>query len=81
MKLDAKAFALSLGLLWACGVFVLALIDMLYGYGSEWVVLIGSVYKGYGPTLPGAATGLPWAFVDGFVGAWIWAWLYNKLAK
>ena len=81
MKLDQKAFALSLGLLWACSVFFLALLDMLYGYGSEWVNLIAGVYKGYGPSLPGAVAGLPWAFVDAFVGAWIWAWLYNKLAK
>lgn len=81
MKLDVKAFALSLGILWTAGIFVLALLNMSLGYGAEWVALIGTVYKGYGPSLNGALVGMPWAFMDAFIGALLWAWLYNKLAK
>lgn len=81
MKLDVKAFALSLGLLCAFAVFLLALLDSSLGFGTEWVALIATVYKGYGPGFPGAIYGMPWAFLDGFIGALIWAWLYNQLAR
>lgn len=81
MKLDVKAFALSFGILWAAGVFVLALLNMSLGFGGQWVELIASVYKGYGPTLQGSLIGMPWAFLDAFIGALLWAWLYNRLAK
>lgn len=81
MKLDVKAFALSLGLLWAVGVFLLAMLDASLGFGTQWVALIATVYKGYGPGLTGALAGMPWAFIDAFIGALLWAWLYNRLAK
>jgi len=81
MKLDIKAFALALGLLWTAAIFIMALLDMSLGFGSEWVALVGTVYKGYGPNLQGAFIGMPWAFIDAFIGGLVFAWLYNKLAK
>lgn len=81
MNIDAKAFGLACGLLWTVAVFVLALLAMQMDYATEFVSLIGTVYKGYGPTMGGALMGIPWAFVDAFIGGWLLAALYNKLAK
>lgn len=80
MKLDAKAFALALGILWGLGVLVMSFIATK-GYGAEFVSFLGNVYLGYDMTVKGAVIGAVWGFLDGFIGGWIFAWLYNKLAK
>ena len=80
MKLNAVAFGLACGLLWTISVLILGLLAMQFGYGSQWVELIATVYKGYGPTLQGTLAGLPWAFADAYIGGFLLAWLYNKCA-
>ena len=77
--LDAKAFGLALGILWTFAAVLIAVLAMYIGYGEEIVRLIGTVYKGYGPSWSGIAAGVPWAFADAFIGGYVLAWLYNKL--
>jgi len=79
-KLDAKAFGLAGGILWAAVCFLLGL-SAMSGWGAEWVTLLANIYKGYNATFGGAIIGALWGFVDAFIGLWIFAWLYNKLAK
>ncbi len=81
MKIDAKAFGLACGLLWTVAVAFLALVAAKLNYATEFVDLLGTIYKGYGPSVSGALAGIVWAFVDAFVGGWLLAALYNKLAK
>ncbi len=77
-KLNANAMGLALGVLWALGAFIIVLLAIYGDYGTPWVALMGSVYLGVEPTLTGALIALPWAFVDGFIGGYLIAWLYNK---
>ncbi|MBT5237467.1 bacteriophage holin [Candidatus Peregrinibacteria bacterium] len=80
MKLDAKALGLSCGIIWALALLILG-ITAMNGFGSEFVSLLGSMYVGYEATLLGAVVGGIWGFADAFVGGWVLAVLYNKLAK
>lgn len=78
-KLNATAAGLAFGIMWAVSLFFFVIFSILWGYGSEWVTLIGSVYLGVDTTWAGAFIALPWAFVDAFIGGYIVVWLYNKL--
>lgn len=63
-----------------CVVFLMALLAMI-GYGKQIVSVIGSVYIGYDASIVGAILGLVYGFVDGLIGLYIFAILYNKLEK
>jgi hypothetical protein len=80
MKLDKKAFALAGGILVALGIFIGTIIATYIGYGKE---LLGFmvIYPGYSVSITGAVIGGLWGFVDAGIGCWVFAWLYNKLAK
>jgi hypothetical protein len=78
---DAKALALTLGVVWGGGVFLLGLLAAFLDWGVPMVELLGSVYLGYGPTVSGSLIGLLWAFVDGAVGGVILAWGYNHFSR
>lgn len=81
MKLDMKKFGLAGGVLWAVGLFVWTIIAIFTGWGQDMLYLIGGIYPWYSISLGGAVIGLIWGFFDGFVGCWLFAWLYNKLAR
>jgi hypothetical protein len=81
MKLDIRAFGLSLGIIWAIGSFLLGILATLSGQGKEIVDIIGSFYIGYAATIKGSLIGAVWAFIDAFIGGALLAWLYNKVAK
>jgi hypothetical protein len=44
------------------------------------IELLGSLYLGFRPTLPGSAIGGAWAFVDGTLAGVLVAWLYNRVS-
>ena len=77
-KLKTCAFGLTSGILWSVSVFVMAIVA---GYFETWVSgvvnLMSSMYIGYDTSLAGALSGLGWCFVDGFIGGFVFAWLYN----
>jgi hypothetical protein len=77
--LNPSKFGLALGILCALGAFILGLCATYAGYGTEIVSLIGSVYIGYDINLLGSIVGGIWAFFDGLIGGFVFAWLYNKL--
>jgi len=81
MRLDIKAFALTCGLIWGIGLFLMTWwIIALEGVTGE-VPFIGRIYIGYAITPAGSVIGLLWALLDGLVGGAIFAWLYNRLAE
>ncbi len=81
MQLDAKAFGLACGLLWALGVVALGLLSITADYGTGFVSALSSVYLGFDGTSGGLVIGAVWGFLDGGIGGWLLALLYNKLAK
>ena len=76
MKLSVKALALSFGIVWAAGVFLLGIMA-IRGYGANIVSALGSVYLGYKPTFVGSIIGGVWGAIDGGIAGAILAWLYN----
>ena len=77
--LNAKNFGLAGGILWVICLFVIALLNLFFGYAPMWVSLIADAYIGFEITLFGIIAGLVWAFFDAFIGLFIFAWIYNKL--
>ena len=83
MKLDVKAMALTIGLLWGAAMFLTGTANLVWdGYGEDFLDVMASVYPGYdatasfGQVIVGALYGL----VDGAGGGAVIAWLYNRLA-
>jgi len=81
MKLNVKAFALTCGLIWGFGLFVLTWWIIAFEGSSTEPTFIGAVYRGYNITPLGSVIGLAWALVDGGVGGAIFAWIYNCIAS
>lgn len=80
MKLNVKAFALTVGLVWGIGLFFLTWWIILFDGATGEITMIGRLYRGYSISPVGSVIGLAWAFFDGFVGGAIFAWLYNFLS-
>ena len=79
-KLDVKAFALTAALIWGLGLLCITWWIILFEGISNDPTLIGRVYRGYSISPLGSLIGLVWAFFDGLVGGWVFAWLYNRIA-
>ena len=79
MKLHVKAFALTCGIVWGVGLFILTWWVMAFDGATGAPTFIGQVYRGYSISPLGSLIGLLWAFVDGWVGGAIFAWLYNVI--
>ncbi len=80
MKLNVKAFALTVGLVWGIGLLFLTWWIILFDGATGEITMIGRLYRGYSISPVGSIIGLAWAFFDGFVGGAIFAWLYNFLS-
>lgn len=78
-KLDAKALALSGGILWGLAILVWTWVAMSHGWGTEVLQLLSTVYIGFEMTPVGSVIGALWGFVDAAIGLWLFAKLYNWL--
>lgn len=83
MKLNVKALALAVGILWGGAILLVSIGNMIWPpYGGAFLQAVASVYPGYDPG-GGAAIviGTLWGLVDGAIAGLILGWLYNLLAK
>ncbi len=80
-KLDVKALGLSCGIIWAGGMLLMGILNMVFDWGDVFVAIMSSLYIGFKPTVPGIIIGAVWGFVDAGIAGVLVAWLYNKLAK
>ncbi|MBU0533280.1 MAG: bacteriophage holin [Candidatus Omnitrophica bacterium] len=80
MKLNVKAFALTSGLVWGFGLFLLTWWIIAFDGATGEITLIGRLYRGYSISPLGSFIGLLWALIDGAVGGAIFAWLYNLIS-
>lgn len=81
MKLNIKALALSIAILWGFAVFIVGVANLIWpGYGIEFLRLVASVYPGYHATgsFGDLIVGVLYALLDGVVGSLIFGWLYNS---
>ncbi len=80
-KLNPKALGLSLGILGGVVFFLWTLVAAYTGYGLELLELLITIYPGYSVTAAGALIGFIYCFLDGFVGGYLIAYLYNWAGK
>ncbi len=80
MKLNVKAFALTCGILWGLGVFVLTWWVIMFDGATGEITLLGKIYRGFSISPAGSFIGLIWGFFDALIGGAIFAWLYNVIA-
>lgn len=76
MRLSPIRLGFALGATWGLAVFAVTLIAIAQGQTDLFFELL-KIYPGYELTLRGAALGFLWAFIDGFFGGYVLAWLYN----
>ena len=57
--------------------FILGISATLFGWGTNFLNTMSSVYLGSAPTFVGAVIAGIWAFTDGLIGGALIAWLYN----
>ena len=81
MTLNVKAFALTMALIWGIGLFIATWWLIYFEGNSGDVTFISQFYRGYNISASGSIIGFGWAFIDGFVGGALFAWLYNTLLK
>jgi hypothetical protein len=79
--LNQKAFGLAGGIVWGLGLALSTAISLFTGYAGSVLSLISSVYPGYSVSALGILTGAVYGFIDGFIGCWLFAWVYNKFSK
>ncbi|MBL7071516.1 MAG: bacteriophage holin [Candidatus Omnitrophica bacterium] len=83
MKFNAKALGFSVGVIWGVAIALVTVIYLFSAktYGQNFLYALSSIYPGFLPTPAGAFLGLCYGFVDGFIGGWLVAKMYNFFAK
>jgi hypothetical protein len=79
MKLNIKAFAITLGLFWGLCLFLCTWWIILFDGATGQATMLSAVYRGFNISATGSFIGLAWGLVDGLIGGAIFAWLYNWL--
>jgi hypothetical protein len=79
-NLNAIKFGIAGGIVCAICVMITTLAG-IYGYFTEYNSLIISIYGFLGYTISwvGIFIGAIYAFIDGFIATWLFAFIYNKL--
>jgi hypothetical protein len=81
MKLNIKAFALTFGVFWGIGLFLITWWLILLEGSSGDLTLIGRIYPGFNISPIGSVIGLVWGFFDGLICGGVFAWLYNLIVS
>lgn len=79
MKIDALKFGLAAGILWGACVFVMTLLALTTGFGTDFVNALSKIYLFNSISVVGSIIGLVEGFIDGFVGCWLFITIYNAL--
>ncbi len=80
MKLSLRALALTSGILWALGLLMTGVCNLIWPrYGEAFLKLMASVYPGYHATRSVAdlIVGTLYALIDGAICGLLFGWLYN----
>ena len=79
-KLNATALGLSFGIIWGLAMALAVIVSMYANWGGAFINVVGSVYFGVESTWLGALYGAVWGCIDGFIGLFLMAWIYNKIS-
>ena len=79
MKINIKALALSIGIVWGLAVFLLTVVLIIGDYG--FLSGFDGNFLGYSLSWIGAFVGLIYGFVEGYIVGALVGFLYNKFEK
>jgi hypothetical protein len=83
MKLNVTALTFTAGLFWGGAILLVAVANLIWPtYGRACLELAASIYPGYRPGtgFGSVVTGTLYALVDGAIGGFLFAWIYNLFA-
>jgi hypothetical protein len=83
MKLSIKALSLVSALFWGASILLVCLLHLaMPHYGTGFLEGVSSIYPGFhgARSFTDALVGTCYAIVDGGVGGFVLAWLYNAVA-
>ena len=81
MRLNIRAMALAVGILWGAAALVTGLANLIWSeYGTGFLQLLASIYPGYkaSGSIGDLIIGVLYALVDGGLFGLVLAWLYNR---
>lgn len=81
MKLNVRASALSLGIIWGLLIFLFTWWLYIRGISVDQQTLIGKIYPYFTISPLGSLLGLMYGIIDGLLVGAAFAWLYNRLQK
>jgi hypothetical protein len=81
MKLNVRASALSLGIIWGLLIFLFTWWLYFRQISVGQPTLVGKIYPYFTISPLGSLLGLIYGFVDGLLVGGAFAWLYNHLQK
>jgi len=79
-RLNVKALAIAIGVSWGALMLCVGWTS-IFGWGTNFVEIMSSVYIGFKPSFIGGIIGAIWGLVDGLIGGAIIAIVYNLIAK
>jgi hypothetical protein len=80
-RLSVCGFSIASAIVSGLAVYILGLMAMHLGIGAPYVVLLGSVYKGYAATYVGSGIGGLWAMAAGLICGFVFSCIYNLCAR
>ena len=78
-RLSLFRFGTAMGLAWGGLLLVVGLLSWVTGLGDEFILVMSSIFKGYGAGPFGGVVGGVWGCCVGFVFGVSMAWIYNRL--
>lgn len=81
MKLDLKAFALTVAILSGGLSLILNVLSVLTGFAEDFLEIIAPFHPGYTHTIPGALISAFWMFIYGYILGAVFVFIYNSLTK
>ena len=79
--INKNALGVAIGLSFAIYMFLMALLALIFDWGTEIVDITRDFYIGYDASLVGAIIGAIWGFVDGYIFGFLIALFYNVALK
>jgi hypothetical protein len=80
MKLSIKGLTLACGIVWALGMLIAGILNLIWpGYGEEFLSVMASLYPGFkaSGTFIDVIVGTLYALLDGAICGFVFALLYN----
>ena len=76
-----RRLAITFGITWGAMLFALTILNLSFGYATNFLNIWVGLYPGYSLSLVGSLIGFVYGFVDLFIGVYITVWIYHQVCK